>query len=289
MFTNLKPYSAFSDSGCKWFGRLPEHWAIRRLGSTARIRTEIGRPDLDLLSVYLGRGVIPYAQGGKRVHAPSLDLTAYQIVHPGDLVLNNQQAWRGSVGVSVYQGIISPAYVVLSLAEGVLPTYGRFLFPSSSMVSQFLITSKGVGDIQRQLHLPYLKNVLVPIPPVDEQAAIVKYLGHANARIDRAIAAKRKLIALLEEQKQAVINQAVTRGLDPSAPLKDSGIPWLRNIPARWVSIRLKREISRIEQGWSPQCDAQPAGPTEWGVLKAGCANHGVYRESEKTSVCQTA
>jgi type I restriction enzyme, S subunit len=248
MFTDLKPYPVYSESVSIWLGTMPAHWAIRRLDSAARIRSEIGRPDLDLLSVYLGRGVIPYAQGGKRVHAPSLDLTAYQVVHPGDLVLNNQQAWRGSVGVSVHQGIISPAYVVLSLDEAVLPTYGRFLFPSSSMVSQFLIASKGVGDIQRQLHQPYLKNVLVPIPPAEEQAAIVKYLGHANARIDRAIVAKRKLIALLGEQKQAIINQAVTRGLDPTVHLEDSGIPWLREFPAHWGKARLKN-VAAVQTG----------------------------------------
>jgi type I restriction enzyme S subunit len=92
-----------------------------------------------------------------------------------------------------------------------------------------------------------VKRLRVLVPPADEQAAIVKYLGHAHARIDRAIAAKRKLIALLEEQKQAIIHQAVTRGLDPNVPLKDSGVPWLGEIPVHWVIERVKYVLREVD------------------------------------------
>lgn len=202
------------DSGVPSLGALPAHWAIRRLDSAAKIRSETGRPDLDLLSVYLGRGVIPYGEGKKRVHAPSLDLSAYQVVCPGDLVLNNQQAWRGSVGVSAYHGIISPAYVVLSLAEVILPAYGRYLFPSRSMVDQFLVASKGVGDIQRQLHLPYLKNVQVPIPPVDEQAAIVDAIARRSRRDSIALELAERERELLREFQARLTTDVVTGRLD---------------------------------------------------------------------------
>lgn len=202
-----------------------------------------------LLSVFLDRGVIPYAQGGGQVHAPSLDLSNYQVVHPGDFVLNNQQAWRGSVGVSAHNGIISPAYIVLELSKVLNPTYANFLFRSPAMVAQYVTASKGVGDIQRQIYWPYLRLVQVPLPPPDEQAAIVRYLDHMDRRIRRYIRARRRLIALLGEQKQAIIHQAVTRGLDPSVPLKPSGVEWLGDVPAHWEVTSVRRLISFITSG----------------------------------------
>jgi len=100
MTADLKPYPSYKDSGVPWLGDVPEHWEVVRLWQTSRVRSEKNRPELGLLSVFLGRGVIPYGEGGGQVHKPSLDLNGYQVVYPGDLVLNNQQAWRGSVGVS---------------------------------------------------------------------------------------------------------------------------------------------------------------------------------------------
>ncbi|SLM92922.1 Type I restriction-modification system, specificity subunit S [Brevibacterium yomogidense] len=117
------------------------------------------------------------------------------------------------------------------------------------------------------------------MPPVEEQAAIVKYLAHANARIDKAIAAKRRLIALLEEQQQAIA-ESLVRG-DAEQDQTSTGLPWLSRVPASWELLRVKKVLVGMEQGWSPQCDAQPAGPDEWGVLKAGCSNHGRFRSEE--------
>jgi type I restriction enzyme S subunit len=113
----------------------------------------------------------------------------------------------------------------------------------------------------------------MPIPSGTEQAAIVSFLDHMDRRIRRYIAAKKKLVALLNEQKQAIINRAVTRGLDPNVRLKPSGVEWLGDVPEHWEVKRLKQVITRVEQGWSPQCDAQPATEDEWGVLKVGCVN----------------
>jgi type I restriction enzyme S subunit len=112
-----------------------------------------------------------------------------------------------------------------------------------------------------------------PCPPSEEQAAIVRFLDHANRKIDRFIRAKRKLIELLGEQKQAIIQRAVTRGLNPNVTLKASGIPWLGEIPEHWEVRKLKQCVTAIEQGWSPQCDANRASESEWGVLKVGCVN----------------
>ena len=224
-------------------------WDVKRLWKIARIRSEKNRSNLDLLSVFLGRGVIPYSEGGGQVHKPSLDLSGYQAVYPGDLVLNNQQAWRGSVGVSRYHGIVSPAYLVLSLAESLDPLFADYLFQSGVMVAQFVTSSKGVGDIQRDIHTPWLMNTKVPIPTHEHQVAIVRFLDYMDRRIRRYIRAKQKLIKLLEEQKQAIIHRAVTRGLDPNVRLKPSGVEWLGDVPEHWKLSKLVRLTTRIGDG----------------------------------------
>lgn len=234
MFGKLRPYQEYRASGQKWIGEVPASWSVHRLGKLARLITEKGRPELPLLSVFLNRGVIPYGQGGGQVHKPSLDLANYQVVHPGNLVLNNQQAWRGSVGVSRHRGIISPAYVVMALPADSNAEFCDLLFQSTPMIAQYVIASKGVGDIQRDIHNPWLKNVAVAFPPPEEQVVIARFLGAVDRRVNRFVRAKRRLIELLTEQKKAIITHAVIRGLNPNAKLKPSGMPWLGDMPEHW-------------------------------------------------------
>jgi type I restriction enzyme S subunit len=170
MISDQKPAGAAPNFSVK------REWKVLRLWDIARIRSEKNCPELPLLSVFLNRGVITYGEGSGQVHKPGLDLSIYQVVRRGDFVLNNQQAWRGSVGVSKHYGIISPAYVVLALNQAMTPRYADYLFQSRDLVAQYVTSSKGVGDIQRDIHLPWLKNVKVPLPPRDEQAAIVRFL-----------------------------------------------------------------------------------------------------------------
>lgn len=181
-----------------------------RLARVAKLRSEKGRPDLPLLSVFLGRGVIGYPSDGGQVHKPGLDLSTYQIVRRGDFVLNNQQAWRGSVGVSSLEGIISPAYIVFQLEATLNPDFANYLFQSHDMVAQYVTASKGVGDIQRDVHIPWLRNIKVPIPSNAEQTVISRFLDAADARVQRAIRAKRRVIDLLNEEKQAIVDAALT-------------------------------------------------------------------------------
>ena len=201
-------------SGVEWLGDVPEHWEVRRFWEVVDTRSEKNRPELDLLSVFLGRGVIPYGQGGGQVHKPSLDLSGYQTVYPGDLVLNNQQAWRGSLGVSSHCGIISPAYLVFSLSVNVNPQFANYLFQSRVMVAQFVMASKGVGDIQRDVHTPWLKNTRVPVPHLPEQTAIARYLDKTTADIDATIGRARREIELLGEYRTRLIADVVTGKLD---------------------------------------------------------------------------
>ena len=231
------------DSGVPWLGKVPTRWSQSRLWTLSRVRKERNPGGLGLLSVFLDRGVIPYSEGGGQVHAPSLDLSKYQVVHPGDFVLNNQQAWRGSVGVSAHHGIISPAYIVLALNSDLDRRFANYLLRSFRMVDQYVVASRGVGDIQRQVYWPRLRDILVPVPALDEQSAVVRFLDYADRRIRRFIRAKQKLIRLLEEQKRVMVNEVVTRGLDPSALMTPTGLPWAPTMPAHWALVPTKAHL----------------------------------------------
>ena len=167
--------------------------------------------------------------------------------------------------------------------------HGAFLhraLESHFIAAQFHVEANGVT--RYGLSHGAIQGVAIPLPPPDEQAAIVRFLDWANGRLDRAIRAKRKVIALLGEQKQAIIHRAVTRSLDPSVPLKPSGIPWLGDIPQHWEVRRLKVLVHQIDQGVSPLAVGFLAEGDSWGVLKSGCVNRGVFRETEHKQLARS-
>jgi type I restriction enzyme S subunit len=246
---HLKPYPAHKGSNELHIGDIPKHWVIVPLCAIAKPKTINNQCGRELLSVYLNLGVVPFASvKEKRTNVTSEDLSNYQAVDPGDFVLNNQQAWRGSVGVSMHKGIVSPAYLVLSLGSRIHPRYANHLLRERSMVAQYLIASKGVGSIQRNLYWPHLKRIPIILPGLSEQSSIVRFLDHADRKIRRYILAKQKLIKLLEEQKQTIIHRAVTRGLDPDVRLKPSGVEWLGDVPEHWELKRVK-QAAKILRG----------------------------------------
>lgn len=207
----LNPDVPMKDSGIDWVGEIPMHWDVSPLLAEARIKSVTNKPDLPLLSVYLGLGVVKFDDvEEKRTNATSLDLSNYQLTEPGDLVLNNQQAWRGSVGVSFETGIVSPAYIVLKLSDRFDPEFANLYFRASTTVSHYLINSKGVGTIQRNLYWPRLKRAPVTIPPLEEQRKIVGFVNSECEGIDHGISIKESQIAALKEYKSTLINAAVT-------------------------------------------------------------------------------
>lgn len=251
--TTFQKYPAYKDSGVEWLGQVPSNWDVLPLFALTKLKSISNCPDLELLSVYLDLGVIRFSDiDAKRTNATSLDLSKYQKVEPSDFVLNNQQAWRGSVGVSNYEGIVSPAYIILALSEKLNPSFANYYFRNGAMVSQYLISSKGVGTIQRNLYWPQLRRTYVGIPPLPEQTAIANFLDEKTTKIDQAIAQKELLIELLKERKQIIIQNAVTKGLDPNVKLKDSGVEWIGEIPEHWEVKRFKH-FTKILSGYSPE------------------------------------
>ena len=201
----------WKDSGISWIGKIPENWEKLPFCALFEQKSQCGYCDEELLSVYLDKGVIRFSEGGeKRANATSEDLSKYQLVDVGDFVLNNQQAWRGSVGVSFFRGIVSPAYVILKMSEKIERNFGNYLLRDRSMVAMYCICSKGVGSIQRNLVWNKLKRMPIFVPPLSEQKEIVAYIEKKVASIDSQIASIENQIVNLSEYKQSLISDVVT-------------------------------------------------------------------------------
>jgi type I restriction enzyme, S subunit len=280
--TGLPRYESYKDSGVAWLGEVPSHWDVKPIRAITKLKSDRNRPDLPVLSVYREYGVILKDSRDDNNNETSLDTRNYKVVLPGDLVVNKMKAWQGSMGISAYEGIVSPAYITCSTkSEMAESRFLHYLLRSSKLIEIYYSLSYGVRIGQWDMHYEDFKQIVIPIPPYDEQARIVACLDQKTAEIDAAIAQKERLIELLQEQKSILINQAVTRGLNPNVPMKDSGVEWIGEIPANWRAYRLKFLFSGLTQGWSPQCFNFEAKPGTWGVLKVGCVNHAVFNEHE--------
>lgn len=237
------------DSGIGGFGLIPQSWNIYKLKYIFSLRNEKNRGDGELLSVYLDKGVISYADSsGMQVHKPSVDMSNYQNVYPGDFVLNNQQAWRGSVGVSTYYGIISPAYFVYSMDDRCFPRYMNYILRDGSMVQQYETASRGVGTIQRNIYPPWLLQCSIALPPFPEQQRIASFLDAMCAEIDVLAADIQAEIDTLEQYKRSVIFETVSHGINSSKMKQTDSDVWV-SIPEDWELIDIKylfRIVKRI-------------------------------------------
>lgn len=233
----FKQYPSYKNSGVEWLGDVPDEWDIYPFWYLFNRKEITNKTQEQLLSVYLDRGVILHSEGGGMVHKPADNLEKYQLVEVNDFVMNNQQAWRGSVGVSPYKGIVSPAYLIFSFNKTLCePKFFKYFLRDKGVVDQFMIASMSVGTIQRQVKGHLLKTIQLSIPSLIEQNTIANFLDTETARIDNLIAKQEKLIELLEEQRKSIISHAVTKGLNPNAPMKDSGVEWLGEVPNHWMT-----------------------------------------------------
>jgi len=253
MIEGLQPYAEYKESGQNWLGSLPAHWDVRRTKLLLRevdSRSTTGKEQLLRVSQYTGVTPRKAADGSDAPDTRAASLIGYKRVAVNDLVINIMLAWNGSMGVSLFDGIASPAYCVYRLNKGAQPWYYHQLLRLTLYKGRIKAVSTGVIESRLRLYSDDLGRIEVIVPPPDEQAAIVRFLDHANRKIDGFIRAKRKLIALLGEQKQSIIHRAVTCGLDPNAPLKPSGIPWLGDIPGGWTTKPIKR-LARVLNGFA--------------------------------------
>ena len=248
MIAGLKPYADYMDSGLPWLGQVPAHWKAVRNSSLFGQRSQTGYAELPILEVSLKTGVQVRSFGKANRKQVMSDLGKYKRAAKGDLAYNTMRMWQGALGVCPVDGLVSPAYVVARPYPGVEPRYFAALFRTGDYMAEIDSASRGIVKDRNRLYWDQFKQMQSPCPPLAEQAAIVRFLDWANGRLDRTIRAKRKVIALLTEQKQVIIHRAVTRGLDHNVALKPSGVSWLGNIPQHWAVISLRMRYS-VELG----------------------------------------
>jgi len=254
VIAELKPYPAMKDSGVPWLGEVPEHWEVEPNRALFEEVKERNCPDEQMLSVTITKGVIPQhdlLSDSSKKDSSNQDKTAYKLVQPGDIAYDKMRAWQGAIGVSEYRGIISPAYVVQRLRGDAEPRYYHYLLRIPAFATEAERWSYGITSDMWSLRPEHFKLIYACRPPRAEQSTIVRFLDYADRRIRRYIRAKQKLIELLEEQKQAIIHRAVTRGLDPNVRLKPSGVEWLGDVPEHW-EVKKIRFFARVGNGSTP-------------------------------------
>ncbi len=238
----LKRYDAYKDSGVEWLGEIPEHWEVKRIKYLFKeINERSATGEEDLLSVSQYTGVTKKRdnvdEGELLTNAQSLD--GYKMVKAGDLVSNIMLAWNGSLGFSIFDGITSPAYSVYRLNTNFEKNYFHYLFRTDLYKSEFKRNSSGVIESRLRLYTEDFFQITSILPPLLEQTAIARFLDDKTAKIEQAIAIKERQIELLKERQQVLIQRAVTKGLDPDAKMKDSGVEWIGEIPEEWEVKRL--------------------------------------------------
>ena len=228
-----------------WLGKLPENWIVSPLNGITHPTSIKNYPEEELLSLYRDYGVIIKSTRDDNHNRAGKDLTKYKLVSKGDLVINKMKAWQGSVGISKHQGIISPAYIICKVKKGISSDYLNYLLRCNYYKHQYGKLSYGVRTDQWDIRYNDFKKLPVLLPKLSEQNAIVNFLDYKLEKINRFIAKKKQLIELLTEQKAAIINQAVTKGLNPNIKFKPSGIEWQGDIPEHWVINKIKFLISK--------------------------------------------
>ncbi|MEA3211693.1 MAG: type restriction enzyme subunit [Chthoniobacter sp.] len=252
MSVKLKPYPDYKESGVAWLGRIPAHWECLPNRALFGEVNERNHPDESMLSVTIARGVLRQADllaDSSKKDSSNVNKGSYKLVAPGDIAYNKMRAWQGAIGFSGFRGIVSPAYIVMRPRAAHDSRYFHHLFRTPQFAKEAERWSYGITSDQWSLRSEHFKMIYAALPPDDEQAAIVRFLTAQEQRIAQLIRVKRRLIEVLNEQKQAIIQRAVTRGLDPAAPLKPSGIPWLGDIPAHWEAVQLRRLVSLVTSG----------------------------------------
>lgn len=292
---SLPSYPEYKDSGLEWFAEIPKHWCVSRLSRLAEVIDP--QPDHRAPPIVQGDGY-PYV-GIRDLNADgtvNFD-TARQVAE--DAVLKQESAFVIRKGDIVFCKVGTLGFPRQIRPHGRLALSATLVLikPRSDVSSRFLLHSLdaigiyaqigyfSTGSTRAALGIEQIRRFVLPAPPLDEQLTLASFLDRETGKIDALIAEQEKLLTLLAEKRQATISHAVTKGLNPDAPMKDSGVAWLGEVPEHWGVCSLRRVVAAIEQGWSPECHAREAEENEWGVLKAGCLNGGVFRPSENKAL----
>lgn len=278
----MQQYDAYRDSGVEWLGKIPEGWDLRRISSLYDVRNEkVSDQDYPALSVTM-QGVVPQLETA----AKTQDGDNRKLVKAGDFVINSRSDRRGACGISELDGSVTLISNVLAPRENLdmVPRYFSYLFRSEGFADEYYRQGTGIVDDLWSTNWTRMKNILVACPPPAEQRAIADYLDVKITEIDGLVADCEREIELLQDYRKVVISEAVTKGIDPTVPMRDSGVEWIGEIPEDWITVPLKYLVRTIESGTSVEGATWAAEQDEKGVLTLSA----VY-QSRFTPACNKA
>ena len=242
-------YDKYKDSGIAWIGEIPEHWEVCSIKQIMKNKSIKGFPDETILSLYRDFGVIPKDSRDDNHNVTSEDTSNYKLVENGDFVINKMKAWQGSMAISDFRGIISPAYYICKIfSPKVVRKFIHYLLRNESYKAEYMRLSTGMRIGQWDLNIDDFLQISTIIPSLSEQQSIATYLDQKCGEIDELITLQEEMITKLQSYKQSVITEAVIKGLDKNVPLKDSGIEWIGEIPEHWTSTVFKKFLSEPMQ-----------------------------------------
>lgn len=246
-------YSEYCESGAGWLGELPSHWQLRRISALYDARNEkVSDQDYPPLSVTM-QGIVPQLETA----AKTQDGDNRKLVRTGDFVINSRSDRRGACGISAYDGSVTLISNVLAPKDrnAMSTRYYSYLFRSEGFADEFYRQGTGIVDDLWSTNWSRMKNILVARPPLAEQESIADYLDAKTAEIDALVTDCEREVGLLQEYRKAVISEAVTKGLDPDAPMKDSGIEWIGKYPTSWEYLKLGYTFDRLFDidHWMPE------------------------------------
>lgn len=231
-----KTYDTYKDSGIGWIGNIPCEWKIKKLGNFYTQRNEkVSDKDFSPLSVTM-QGILPQLETAAKTN----DGDNRKLVRVGDFAINSRSDRRGSCGISPYDGSVSLINTVLCPKGKMNANFYNWLFHTTMFADEYYKWGHGIVDDLWTTRWSEMKNISVVEPPLSEQQAIASYLDEKCGEIDSLISLQEEMISELQAYKQSVITEAVTKGLAPNVPMKDSGVEWIGMIPETWDIKRIK-------------------------------------------------
>lgn len=231
----MEKYSEYKDCGVQWLGKIPNHWEVKRLASyfTER-KVKVSDKEFGPLSV-TKNGIYPQLENVAKTN----DGDNRKLVLSGDFVINSRSDRKGSSGVAKQDGSVSLINIVLKPRKNIYPNFCNYLLKCYSFIEEYYRNGRGIVADLWTTRYDEMKTIKISVPSLNEQKAIVRYLNKVTSNIDKAITQQQKMIDLLNERKQIIINNAVTKGLNPDVPMKYSGVDWIGEIPEHWITIKL--------------------------------------------------
>ncbi len=247
----MRRYESYKDSGVEWLGDVPAHWEVKKMKFLFTDTSIKNKPNETLLSVTQNRGVIPRDWLEERTVMPSGNLETFKFIEKDDFAIS-LRSFEGGLEICHHSGIISPAYTVLKYNKKLLNNgYYKYLFKCQKFISEMQTSIVGIRE-GKNISYEELRYSYLPIPQTIEQQKIAQFLDNKTAKIDQAVALAEKQIALLKEHKQILIQNAVTRGLNPDVPLKDSGVEWIGQVPDHWEVSSLGKMLLPVSEKNKP-------------------------------------